>query len=188
MKQNKFTYIGLFLLLHLILLIIDRINYNILFNLLWISHFALLIAAIGFFTRNNFILSGSLVSVLVVHGIWIIDYASLILTGNSLTGYTLYMLDLSLYRKLITFHHIYLIPLLLWALWKQRKISKYGWILAAALFAVLSLLTFIFTPIAYNVNCAHSICSEIKVIFPFTSFLDNLHPVAYLILLNIYLH
>lgn len=186
MKQkNIFIYIGLLLLLHWILLVINRINYNILFNLLWICHFTLLIAASGFIKRNNFILSGSLVSVLVFQVSWIIDFISLSLTGNSLFGFTSYLPDYSLYGKLLTFHHIYLSPLLLWALWKQKKISKYGWILAASIFALLSLITFIFVPTDYNVNCVHSICDVVKNIIPPISYLDNLSPVSHLILLNI---
>ncbi len=186
MEQKKiFIYIGLFLLLHLILLVIDRINYNIIFNLLWVSHFALLTSSIGFILRNNFILSGSLISVFIVHLVWVIDLIGLIIMGSSPTGYTSYLLDLSLYRKFLSFHHIYLSPLLLWALWKQKRISKYGWIFAAFLFGILSLIVFIFVSKDYNVNCANYICDVVKIIIPPIKFLENFSPIFYLITLNI---
>jgi|TARA_Y100000310_G_scaffold345729_1_gene468930 hypothetical protein len=184
--KKIFIYLGLFLLLHWTLLVIDRFYYTIPFNLLWISHLSLLIAAIGFLLRNNFILSGSLISVLIVHSVWIIDFISVILTGSSLTGYTSYLINLNLYRKILTSHHIYLSPLLLWALWKQKKISKNAWVLAAFIFAISSLIIFIFLPLnGNNINCMQHLCDVVKIIFPFTIFLDNLNPIIYLITLNI---
>ena len=184
MKQKYFIYIGILLFVHWILLVNDRIINNIPLNLFWISHFVLLISSIAFILRNNLLLTGSLISIFVMHGLWIIDFISLLVIGNSPSSYTQYVTRLGPERIFLTFHHIYLIPLLLWSLWKKKKISKYGWTFASLFFAFLSLISFLFFPKEYNINCAHSICAPILKVFPF---LPNINSIIYLIFLNIFM-
>ncbi|MCK4521703.1 MAG: hypothetical protein KAU20_03950 [Nanoarchaeota archaeon] len=184
-EKNIFICIGILLLIHWILLVIDRIIYNILPNLFWVSHLALIAAAVGFILRSNFLLSVSLILVLLIHGLWIYDYITLLITGNPPLNFVPYMVKLSIYRKILTTHHIYLIPLLFISLWKQKKISKYGWLFASALFAFSTFFSYFFLPRDYNINCAHFICPIIVDMLPFLGFLTSLHPIAYLFSLNI---
>lgn len=187
MKQRYFIYIGIFVLVHWFLLVYDRIINNIPLNLFWISHFVLLIAAIGFILRNNFILTGSLILILIMHGLWILDFVFLLVLGNSPSSYTQYVYRLTPFRKLLTFHHIYLIPLIIWALWKQKKISKHGWVFASIFFAIFSLMSFLFIRREYNINCAHFLCKPLEIVFPFLSIINNFHPILYLVLLNVFM-
>ena len=183
--MKYFIYIGIILLIHWILLVNDRITYSISLNLFWISHLALLTSAIGFILRSNIILSSSLISIFIMHGLWVIDFIFL-LFGNSPSTYTDYVLKLGPERRILTFHHIYLIPLLLWALWKQRKISKHAWIFASLFFLILSIISN-FLPGEHNINCAHFVCIPITTIFPFFAIFNNPNPIFYLISLNLFM-
>ena len=186
MKNKYFIYIGIILLIHWILLVTDRIKYEIPLNLLWISHLALLTSAIGFILRSNLILTASLISIFIMHGLWIIDFVFLLL-GNSPSTYTEYVLRLTPERRILTFHHIYLIPLLFWALLKQRKINKHGWIIASIFFLILSTMSFYFLPREYNINCAHFVCIPITKILPSFAISNTLNQFIYLILLNLFM-
>ena len=181
LKGNVFIIIGVLIMLHWVALVIDRITHNISYNLFWFSHLALVLAAAGFILRSNLLLTTSLISILLGHGLWVFDLLVLVITGNSPLNYSSYFFDLSFYRKILTAHHIYLIPLLLITLWKQKKISKYGWLLASILFAAASFLTVFFVPKEYNVNCAHFVCPALIEIFPFLGFLATLDAFNYLI-------
>ena len=180
--RKIFDYIiALILLSHWILLVQDRIVNQIPLNLFWLSHLALLITSLGLFFRNGLLLTTALVSILVLHGLWIIDFIFLLL-GNSPSGYTEYFLRLTFYRMFLTSHHIYLIPLLIFTL--RKKINNNGWILASILFAILSILSFLFLPKEFNINCAHYVCKPLQDIFPFLEI--SFSGFIYLIILNIF--
>lgn len=183
-EKNIFIFIGIFIVIHWILLVIDRITYNILPNLFWMSHLALLLAAIGFISRNNLLLTASLISIFVIHGVWIYDLVVTLTTNLTPFDFTPYILKLPFYRKILSSHHIYLIPLLLVALWRQKKLSKYGWLLASGIFAFATFFSYFFLPRSFNINCAHYACDIALKILPF-NFLTKLSPMPYLIVLNI---
>lgn len=183
--KSPYTIIGLFLIFHYILLIIDRYQHDMLYNLVWISHLTLLLAAIAFLTRNNLLLSGALVSVMVVHGIWIFDFIYMVVTGLSPIDYTAYVLELPTYRKILTVHHIYLIPLLLFTLLKQKRVDLRGWYVAALLFAFATLSSVLFVDPSYNLNCAHTTCPALLIAFPSLSFLSQLSQITYLVMINL---
>ena len=184
-EKNVFIGIGIFLLIHWVLLVINRVMSHLVPNLFWLSHVVLLAAGIGFILRNNLVLSGSLISVILGHGLWVYDLIVLLATGSSPLNYASYVLEISFYGKFLAMHHVYLIPLLFIALWKQKKISKYGWGFSSALFAFITFSSYLFLPREHNVNCAHFICPVALEIFPFLGFLTKLHTIAYLLIMNI---
>ncbi|MBI2176487.1 hypothetical protein HYU40_04055 [Candidatus Woesearchaeota archaeon] len=173
--------IGALLLLHWVALLIDRLTGKFLYNLLWMSHIGLLLAAVGFLRRNNLLLSAALISVFLGHGLWIYDFAMLMVTGASPLDYSIR--PAGLLQVPLTSHHLYLAPLLLLALWRQRKISPKGWMVASAVFAFASTASFLFVSPEFNVNCIHSPCEELPRIFPFLQSLE-LNPLAYFLLAN----
>jgi len=184
-EKNIFIIIGIILIIHWILLVIARTRSDFLANLFWVSHLALLLAGIGFILKSNLLLTGSLISVVIVHGFWIYDFLVLLITGNSPLDYASYFPMLTIYGKFLTIHHIYLIPLLLVALWRQKKVSICGWLVASVLFAFSTIASFLFLSKEYNINCAHYICDIILKVLPFLGFLTNLNPIVYLLMLNL---
>lgn len=183
---SKYSYqiIGFILTINWILLVIDRIQYGITYNLFWISHLALLLAIIGFFLGSDLLLSGALISILVVHGFWIIDFIGMVLTGSSPFGYTSYIMLLTPYRRLITAHHLYLLPLLVITVWKRKKINPRGWVVASALFLIATSMALAY-PVAYNLNCAHFACPTAIKIVPLLGILTKTYHLAYFIFLNL---
>jgi hypothetical protein len=184
-KDNAQIIVGVILLLHWAALVYDRITHQFVFNLFWVSNLALLLAAIGLVLRSNILQSGALVSVLFGHAVWAYDVIILALTGNAPLSYSSYFFELSLSGKLLTSHHLYLAPTLLIILWSQRKISKYGWIVASLLFVFATLSSFFILPEEYNLNCAHSPCAPALELLPFIAHLTHLSSAAYLIFVNI---
>ena len=182
-----FIIIGVILLIHWIALVIHRITTGIFPNIFFISHLALLLAAIGFFYRNNLLLSGSLIAVLIGHALWVIDLLKYIITGTSYWQYSAYFFELTWYAKLLTLHHVYLIPLLIFALWKQKKFNINGWLVASLLYVSSSLISLLFLPRAYNINCAHFACPVAIEIFPFLETFSGLGSFTYFIVANLFM-
>jgi len=176
--------IGYFLLLHWIVLLFDRAVHDQLYNMFWVSHLALLLVVIGFLAGSTLILTGALISVVIVHGLWIYDLIALMFTGVAPLNYVTYVQTLPLFRKVLTIHHIYLLPLLFAWLWDKRFDAK-GWLVATGLFLFSTLISFIALPYEYNINCAHEICPLSLQLFPFLSFAATYGPIGRLIVTNL---
>lgn len=164
--------VGFILLAHFVMLVMDRVTKGYAHNLFWISHLALLIAAIGFIYSSDLLTSGALVLVLIVHAFWIGDFIALVVNTISPLDYTSYWLDLTLYEKFLTIHHLYLLPLLLGWTVMQRKIHKKAWVVAGIVYASAVLFSLLFLPAYANINCAHEICQVAFNIFPMFEFLS----------------
>lgn len=169
--------IGRVLLLHWILLAVQRISSGNGANLLWMSHLGLLVAALGFLSGNDLLITAALLMVLIGHAAWLVDFA-LMLARGSAWGISSYFFELSALGKLLTIHHLYLLPLM-FAL--VRKIHPHGWLIASAAFAVATLAVFVLLP-GENVNCAARPCGSLVETIPLLAHLPR--GGLYLVLLN----
>ncbi len=182
MKQSKkFKIIGTLLLAWLAAVTINRFQVGLQHNLWWVSHATLLLAAIGFIQENKHLLTASLCLVFIPHLFWIIDVI-LLLAGAKTFGVGDYLQYGDINTYIFTIHHVFLIPILLWALHKT-SVSNKGWMIATSYFATITLAALLTTPPEYNVNCAWHVC-EATIAKPFY-FINQLPQIMYWMIENL---
>lgn len=133
-------------------------------QILWLCSFTTLLLAIGLLTRNNLILSSTLAVSLVLQTIWVIDVTSLLIFGRFVTGTAGYLTTATSVRFFLTFYHVFLWIVPVFAILDTQKFHKYSWIGASVFFFIVSLITLSLTEL--NVNCVRQSC-----IFGFYEFL-----------------
>jgi len=183
-KENLSQTIGYILLFHWVLLLIDRVAAGQIHNLFWFSHVILLLTAIGFIMKNELLLMGALAGIVIVHGFWIYDFILLMVTGVTELNNSAYFLSLDLYRRVLTSHHLYLIPLLTGWLISVRKVNIFGWLIASAAFLFATSASFFFLPKEYNINCVHLACPPTLELLPVFSAIITYSPFLYFLFVN----
>jgi len=156
MSMDK-RIVGIILLLYSLTLIFIRFNEGNPSTLLWVTHLGLFLATIGFLLRNNFLLSTSLVAVIFYHILWALDFVISFVFGGNFLQMTGYLHSVSPLNFLFTLHHLWLSPLLLIVLYRDRKFHDFAWVGATGIMIIAGILTFLLTK--QNINCIHEICS-----------------------------
>lgn len=150
-------------------------------DLLWMSHVALLLAALGLLTRRPRLLSTALTCVLLLHTMWLVDAAVGLTAGLFPLGIATYLADADALTWIGTLHHFYLVPLLIVLVVRCRCFEPAVLAAASALFAVLSILSRCLTPPSVNVNSAFGLPRWDLPVFDLVS---GLPAVPYLLALN----
>ena len=162
-KKRHYTIIGIILLIYSAILITIRVVEGTPYTLMWITHTGLFLAVIGFLLRSNFLLSSSLVGVIFYHALWVLDFLVEFVGGGKFLAMTAYLHEVSVPFFVFTLHHFWLSPLLIFVLYKKRKVDQYAWLGATGLLFVSALLSVLLT--SYNVNCAHTLCPSLENTF-----------------------
>jgi preprotein translocase subunit Sss1 len=161
-KQNNgffYTFGTVFLLWYLFDLGMKVYLYDG-FDFLWFCSFALLYFAIGLLLKNPYILLSGFAIIFLFHIDWAIDFIWNTIFNHSLTGSVSYVF----YRgnRIIEFinslRHLFMLPLVWYALVKLNKYPKRGWIVIPFLIGIAHLLTYLLTSPSDNINCAFQPC------------------------------
>ena len=103
-------------------------------NFLFLCNLAVILVAVGIWTRSRLLLSSQAVGILIVGVVWTIDLASRLLTGSHLVGGTEYMWDPQwpLVTRLMSLYHVVL-PVLLLVVLRRIGHDRRGYWLQSAI-------------------------------------------------------
>lgn len=87
-------------------------------NFLWLCDVAIIVIAFAVLFESALLFSSQAVSMLVVQTFWVVDLVGRVLLGFHPLGATAYMFDDAkpLWLRLMSFHHVAMLILLVWAL------------------------------------------------------------------------
>lgn len=142
----------------------------------------LLIAAAGFLHRSVLLIGTALISVFVVHSLWLVDCVIWLLTSHFVLGVTHYLDGAGLGVWVATAHHFYLVPLLLISVLRSRRCPRASFPAAVALFLSLSLISRGFLAPANNVNFSFHVDTSLD--WAFLDWANRLPGPVYLMVLN----
>lgn len=151
-------------------------------ELLWLSHVALLLSAVGGLLNRGLVIQTALVAVLGPHAVWLGDFFSSRVLGASPLAVTAYLTDAPWWVWVGTAHHFYLAPTLVWLVTRQDRLYRTALWMASILLLYLTVLSRAFLPVSSNVNYAFGLFSPAEPGL-FDS-LNRLPESAYLLVLN----
>ena len=138
-------------------------------DILWFCYTAIILSGIAILRRDSRLLLAQLLIWIIPLIVWNIDFWYRLFSGFSLFGITDYFFlpSRDLIANIISFQHIYIIPIAFGALY-LFKIKKNGaWKIALAEILFLFILTKIFTFPEINVNCVYYPCIPISISIPY---------------------
>ncbi len=156
-ERRWWVLAGAILLVHAAVMWFIKIDKGIGDDLLWMSHVVLPIAGIGLLLNWHWLIAAALTGILVTHALWLFDLIAWLLGFGFPLHLTDYMAGAPLSTWVSTGHHLYLMPLLVWFIWRR---GRYPWTALGAiivLFACLIVASFVLTDPARNVNRVHGI-------------------------------
>ena len=153
-KLLRGRWLGLLLLADFAIVCSIKSAYDSGSEIWWMSHVGLLIAGLGFVGRSSMLLSTALISIFVLHSLWLVDCLVWLVADQFVLGVTTYLQDARLGVWVATAHHFYLVPLLLISVLDSRRCPRASFPAAVALFIFLSLISRAFLAPADNVNFA----------------------------------
>ncbi|GJM19181.1 MAG: hypothetical protein DHS20C14_13940 [Phycisphaeraceae bacterium] len=106
-------------------------------ELLWMSHWALILAAVGLTLARPALVGVAFVLIAVPHTLWLADYAAGLVRPGSGTGLGRYLDGASPFVWASTAHHFYLLPLLAALCWRARPKAAASFGGALTVFAAL---------------------------------------------------
>jgi hypothetical protein len=180
--MRGFKSIGLLLLANFVVVVILKSAHGNARELLWISHFGLFLAALGFLLESGLLIATCFVSVFILHALWLFDAAAGLTTGDFPLGATRYLQTAPLWLWVSTAHHFYLLPLLAFGLWRRRECPPEALVAAIALFLYASVASRFFLDPADNVNFAFGL--EVQVLPDFIAWANRQRSGFYLVGLN----
>jgi hypothetical protein len=143
--------------MHVALLVALKASRGLEPELLWISHVALSIAAVGFLIRSAPLLAIAFVSIAALHTTWMLDFAIGMTTGSFPVGMAMYLPAADVWTWIATSHHAYLTPLLAITLRKREARVMRTFCGAFFVFLYLAIVSRFFLDPALNVNRAHRV-------------------------------
>lgn len=152
-------------------------------ELAWLCHVTLLVAAVGLLLNLPLLIHAAMIAVLGPHSLWLADLAATWVAGSSPFGIAGYLDGTPWWVWLGTAHHIYLMPTLLWAVWRVDDRPRGALWLTAALYLYLTVFCHALLPAADNVNYAHGLFGTLD--FGPLNHLNRLPGTLYLLLLNL---
>ena len=175
-------WVGLLLLVDFAIVCTINFAYDKGSEIWWMSHVGLLIAGLGFVGRSAMLISTALISIFVLHSLWLVDCVVWLVTDQFVLGVTTYLQDARLGVWVATAHHFYLVPLLLISVLHSRRGPRASFPAAVALFIFLSLISRAFLAPADNVNFAFRV--DTRLDWTFLHWINHLPPSTYLLALN----
>ncbi len=123
-------------------------------NFLFLCNLAVILVAVGIWTCSRLLLSSQAVGILLVGGVWTLDFGSRLLTGSHLIGGTEYMWDPQwpLFTRLLSLYHV-ILPVLLVVVLRRIGYDRHGYLLQSAIAIVGVVVGRFFGPTA-NINDA----------------------------------
>jgi hypothetical protein len=124
-------------------------------NFLQLCDVSVFLTCLGFWRGSPLLLSSQAIGSIVVDGIWALDAGARLFSGRHLIGGTEYMWDETqpLLVRLMSLFHVALPPLLVWSL-RKTGYDRRGWVLQAAIAAVLLVASRTFGDSGKNLNFA----------------------------------
>ncbi|MEK6915443.1 MAG: hypothetical protein AABW89_02795 [Nanoarchaeota archaeon] len=138
--------------------------------ILWISYISLIILAIGLFKKNSGLIASQIAIIGIPYLIWNSDFFYHLFTSKSLFGITDYFFELNnlvAIEKIISFQHIFNIPLSLWALHLIGLKKNNFWIVSIVQIAFVFIITRTVTNYEENVNCVYRNCAGFTFGIPY---------------------
>lgn len=143
---------GALLALHWCAIAWHKLNAQTEGELLWMSHTALALGAVGLMLGSAPIIATAFIAIAGLHALWLFDAFAWMLTGSFPLGITAFIADMNLTAALGTSHHLYLAPLLGAWLWKHRAAPRESLPAAAGLFVTLTITSRCVLPVDMNIN------------------------------------
>jgi hypothetical protein len=138
----------------------------------------LLLSGIGFIRRSRLILSTQLLAAFTYHLVWNIDLV-MHLAGSSFTGNAAYMFEGNRFflQNFLSVSHIYMVPLLIYGLYKLGSYDALAWRFASLQIAVLNACAFIIGTPEDNVNYVYGFFWE-------RTAQQVMHPIIFVVVLT----
>ncbi len=141
--------------------------------ILWFCYWAMVIIGFGILTKNGYLILSQINIVAIPLLLWDIDFIHYLITGRSLWGIVDYFFgEMLKIARFISFEHLFLLPLSLFALYLIRVAKKGAWKLSLAQLVLFFILSRLFTNPEHNVNCVFVSC------YPFFP-TDTWHPLRW---------
>ena len=156
-----FRWAGAVLLVQYVLMVAIKIATGLTQEIAWMSHVALLMAAVGLLLRIELLIAAAFVATGVLHTLWLGDCAAWMAAGRFPLGVTNYLAHADVWVWLSTLHHFYLLPVLLWATRRLDRWPGEALLLAVALQLVLTIASHAFLDRHLNVNYAFGVLTAI---------------------------
>ncbi|MCP4249758.1 MAG: hypothetical protein GY778_22170 [bacterium] len=176
--------IGLFLLADFAVVCGIKIALGISGEILWMSHMALLLAGLGLAFRSTLAVTTALTAALVLHGIWLFDWACWQISGGFPLGVTNYLADATPWVWIATAHHFYLTPLLVLFIIRHRQYPREALLAAIALFLALTSISRGWLSPTDNINFAFGLSVDLD--HPFVHWANRVPGPVYMLGLNLF--
>lgn len=126
---------------------------------LWFSSAGLGVTAIALFTRSSFLITSMFSALTVIEGIWDAGFLSKILFNKTIPGVAEYVFtpNYPKWEFAITMYHLLLVPIIIFALYKIKKIHKLGWLGATIFTSVVGFSTYFLVKEDENINCVKTV-------------------------------
>ena len=137
--------------------------------LLWMSYICLIILGIGILKKDSSLIASQVVIIGFPYILWNIDFFHHLFTGNSLFVITDYFFKNStpFEEKIISFQHIFNIPLSLYSIHLIGIKRKDFWIISIIQIILIFLITRMVTDYEKNVNCVYHNCANFTFGLPY---------------------
>lgn len=122
-------------------------------NFLWICNLCNFVLLVALWVENRLWISSQAVGVLLLDGAWTVDLLVALATGTHPLGATRYMFnaELPLAARLLSLYHVAVPLVILWAV-RRLGYDRRALGLQSALTAPLLVLSFVLSPVDWNIN------------------------------------
>lgn len=167
MKSSKklTNYLGSFFILFGIFSILVAAYLKEYSRILWFCYIGIILVGIGIIKRNSYLIASQINILLFIMFFWVLDFFSILLTGNILTGAAKYFFDpkFPFLSKIISFQHFIVVPISFYILWLLKLKRKDAWKFSFIQLVLIFIATRIFTLPEQNINCVYKSCMNITI-------------------------
>ncbi|BCX46819.1 hypothetical protein HAHE_07270 [Haloferula helveola] len=119
---------------------------------LWFCVTLVLLFGIGLITENVLLVSSVVSSGFFLNLPLVIDLLAHRFAGKILIGSGAYVLDLTPFGYAVTFYHVFLLSVPVWAVFRLRRFDRWAWAVSSGHYLALSLLTLALVDASSDVN------------------------------------
>lgn len=161
--NKKHIFLGISFLVLQIVVLFHSYSFH---NYFWICNNILILFSIGFFLKKTQFIKGLVSVAIIPQLIWLLDFIFLLFFKINLFGFTNYVLELENTFFIITTFLVHLFNSFLALLFTfKQETKKISLVYSFSYALVLGVLTYIFTPKEYNVNCIHEMCGDLTFMY-----------------------
>jgi len=153
---------GIFFVVLGVAVIINSFLYPEVASFLWFCYWSLILIGIGMIFKSSYLIVMQLNVILIPLIFWNVYFFYQLLSGKSLFGITDYFFigGVNSFGNVATLQHVYILPLAAYAVYRFGIRSRGIWIASFIEVSVVFFLSFFFTSIDKNVNCAFTSCFD----------------------------